>query len=991
MHSRSCAGLPTHVIALIVTLAVAPFCSQLQAAEDGLVAHYTFDEDSPERAVDSSGNGFHGDISGADHVDSPHGKALRFDGVDDYVDIPMQPGLVLQGDVSIEAWVNAERIDHRNRMIFGDAAGLAVNRNYNLRIDRGALRFEYGSGDQCATAIPDEMLGVNEWHHLAVVCEETRVYVYLDGRRIHRDRMPFAISPTKGASRRIGGWFAGYFKGDIDGVRLYSRALSEREVYAHACGEAAVAQPMADLRVSFSIRKMAMVAELFCNSVPEGKGRAQFTLFDVTGNRELHVRAERFSETVRGSDRWLSTVRMSTTDLPGGDYRLDAFVCDLDGRVFAEDSFSFSYPGEKPRWLDSQEGKGSGVLPPFTPLRVQESDGEYTISCWGRDYTFSGTTFLSQVVNQGAAMLTDGIRLKATVNGVEQQWTGNGWRTLHGDGARQVLRQTLTGEAAHVAIDTATEYDGFIRQNWSLELPDGGQLQSLFYEISLNPAQARYLYWWPEPHSGALSADTTTKFRPIIWLGNEDCGLQWVCESDQHWHPADPQKAVEALPGGSQVLLRLHLVSAPVELGPGEKLSYSFGLHATPVKPTEMDAWDYRMVPHAWYGEDYHLHEKSVAEVPALEYYQSKGVRALLHSCIWNAFGYVSPLGHEDEFRELVDTWHRYDIGVVPYVMGFLLSERAPECLFFRDEMTRSPLTEFPIAFPSLPPETDYITCHNSIWGDFAVDGIARLFDEYDIDGIYLDTTSTPWACSNALHGCGYVREDGTRAATYPVFAVRENFKRLYAAVKSRNPEAVIDLHVYDCMLAPAMSFVSSFWNGEQFATGHEHKLDVLPLDRFRTEFMSCNWGPAASLLYYRLGHYEKCVPIALLHDIPVRCQSVKDLELLSGLWDLRERFGVKQAEWMPYWRNRHVVSVTPEGCYASLFNHPDGRALVYVSNLSREEANVTVLLDLNVLGLKPPLTATDGLTGETLDMPDGTLTVPMPSQSSRTVWVESG
>ena len=143
-----------------------------------------------------------------------------------------------------------------------------------------------------------------------------------------------------------------------------------------------------------------------------------------------------------------------------------------------------------------------------------------------------------------------------------------------------------------------------------------------------------------------------------------------------------------------------------------------------------------RTRPHAWYGEDYHLHEKTVAEVPALEYYQSKGVRALLHSCIWNAFGYVSPLGHEDQFRELVDTWHRYDIGVIPYVMGFLLSERAPECLFFRDEMTRSPLTEFPIVFPGLPPETDYITCHNSIWGDFAVDGIARLFDEYDIDGV---------------------------------------------------------------------------------------------------------------------------------------------------------------------------------------------------------------------------------------------------------------
>ena len=212
------------------------FAVSRTADDAGLVAHYSFDTDTADRAVDSSGNGFDGTISGAVHVDSPHGKALRFDGVDDYVDIPMQPGLVLQGEVSIEAWVNAERIDHRNRMIFGDAAGLAVNRNYNLRLDRGAARFEYGTGDQCATAIPKEMFGTNEWHHLAVVCEETRVYVYLDGRRIHRDRMPFAISATKGASRRIGGWFAGYFKGDIDEVCLYSRALSEARYLRSACG-----------------------------------------------------------------------------------------------------------------------------------------------------------------------------------------------------------------------------------------------------------------------------------------------------------------------------------------------------------------------------------------------------------------------------------------------------------------------------------------------------------------------------------------------------------------------------------------------------------------------------------------------------------------------------------------------------------------------------------------------------------------------------------
>ena len=54
---------------------------------DGLVGAWHFDEGQGNIAHDSSGNNNHGTIYGAKWVDGKFGKALEFDGVDDYVEI----------------------------------------------------------------------------------------------------------------------------------------------------------------------------------------------------------------------------------------------------------------------------------------------------------------------------------------------------------------------------------------------------------------------------------------------------------------------------------------------------------------------------------------------------------------------------------------------------------------------------------------------------------------------------------------------------------------------------------------------------------------------------------------------------------------------------------------------------------------------------------------------------------------------------------------
>ena len=64
-----------------------------------LVAHYTFEEAAGDRLVDHSGRGNHGVIHGAAWAESPWGGALRFDGVDDYVSLPIGSSVLMGSDV----------------------------------------------------------------------------------------------------------------------------------------------------------------------------------------------------------------------------------------------------------------------------------------------------------------------------------------------------------------------------------------------------------------------------------------------------------------------------------------------------------------------------------------------------------------------------------------------------------------------------------------------------------------------------------------------------------------------------------------------------------------------------------------------------------------------------------------------------------------------------------------------------------------------------
>jgi hypothetical protein len=968
-----------------------------QTLKTGLVAHYNFDTGKGDVLPDASGNENNGKIHGATWVTSPRGQALHFDGVDDYVDCGSAENLNIRGDFTLTAWVRAEDVSGRCKIIFGDAAKLTLDRNYNLTIDKERLRFEYGSGRKGESVISNAITILGEkpfpsgsWQFIALVFEGTRYFVYQNDRIILEGQANFPPTPTQGASRRIGGWFAGWFKGDIDEIRLYRRALGNGEI------RELFGQPFAgDVPLSVKPRlhtskQEVMIEALALGNCPAGAD-AEIIVRDVTRNEQVAQAKVSMEETRAGSGRYQCLTTLPTAKWLGGEHEVTVVVRDVGGKIFGRGAAKFPHSPEKPAWIGSRAGITGKVPLPFTALQSAKTAQGCTVSPWGRTYEFGATPFLSQINSQAAPLLAAPMRLLARVNGADVVWTpGVSQLAGSGDSACRIS-QKLEATSVRADVTTTIECDGLAKISWSLQADKPVALEKLAIEIPLRSEHARYLNTWPDVTSGALTADFASAFQPIVWLGDDDRGLQWVCESEQNWSVAEPGRAIQIIRRGDEVVLRLNLVTTPVKLAVGTKRDYVFGLQASPVKPITANAWDLRIINSGHYGNELDLPDKQVNGKPALQDFAEKGARAILVWRIWDAFAYPLPIGHEEKFRRLVKECHRYGLKVIPYVGGFLLSEMAPEAPLFGGEMRVHPSEPYrgtasektAKRWLGYKPQNCIFACQRGPWQDFIADGIARLITEYDVDGVYLDTTTVPFPCRNELHGCGFAKANGERGVVYPIFSVRDNMRRIYNAVRERKPDGIVDLHVYDCMNLPALAWATDYWNGEQLVK-QEFQSDALPLDRFRTEFMGRNWGVPADLLNYKLGALRPSLAISLLHDVPVRSGPA------TALWKVRDDFGVKQARWLPYWSNQDVVKVETKDCYVSLFAHPDGRVLVYVSNLGKAAADVRLSLNLDKLALPANVSAKDAISKAAVKMENGVITINIPAQDYRIIWVEA-
>jgi hypothetical protein len=200
----------------------------------GLVGHWWFDEGGGTTAADASGNGNDGTlVSGPTWSPGQFVGALRFDGVDDYVDCGNGASLNITGKITVALWAKSDGLPGQYDALLMKTSSTSWPDGYGLFYNgSNEVRFFVNHWNTYLASAP---INPTPWNHIAGVYDGSAVRIYVNGVEGTSVSYTGSIISTiadleigRGASDayNLSGW--------IDEVRLYNRALSAEEIRALA-------------------------------------------------------------------------------------------------------------------------------------------------------------------------------------------------------------------------------------------------------------------------------------------------------------------------------------------------------------------------------------------------------------------------------------------------------------------------------------------------------------------------------------------------------------------------------------------------------------------------------------------------------------------------------------------------------------------------------------------------------------------------------------
>ena len=203
------------------------------AAPTGLMAAYGFNEGLGTAAVDSSGNGNNGTITGATWTtQGQFSNALSFNGTTNFVTIPDAASLDLGSAGTIEAWVRLTSINRWNAVMAKGNTNSDPAHNYAIDISTTNRVICYvGNGSTAVLLTSTSALAANTSYHLACTWNGSTIALYINGNL--NASVGQSITPAGNTSPLYIGQFGGNadrLAGIIDEVRIYNRALTMAQV-----------------------------------------------------------------------------------------------------------------------------------------------------------------------------------------------------------------------------------------------------------------------------------------------------------------------------------------------------------------------------------------------------------------------------------------------------------------------------------------------------------------------------------------------------------------------------------------------------------------------------------------------------------------------------------------------------------------------------------------------------------------------------------------
>ena len=230
------------LVAMVVLFGAVMLSIPGQAAIDPatIVGSWNFNDGSGATAADSSGNSLNGDLVGDPQwIDGQEGKALAFNGVEDYVDVP---GMATPPHATFACWFRKTGPGSGGvpRLHTSGGGPWALEYGIGNTHQANQLQFYFAFNDGSALGwIPFFEPEENVWYHTAITFDGTAIRAYVDGDEVYSSDEGAGREINQNISRIGGGALGDAFEGDMDEVILLSAAITEEDVEALMTGGSA--------------------------------------------------------------------------------------------------------------------------------------------------------------------------------------------------------------------------------------------------------------------------------------------------------------------------------------------------------------------------------------------------------------------------------------------------------------------------------------------------------------------------------------------------------------------------------------------------------------------------------------------------------------------------------------------------------------------------------------------------------------------------------
>jgi hypothetical protein len=218
--------------------AVDPAYDRTAELVSGAAARWAFDEPSGTAVADSAGAhpGTIYNMQNTNRVPGRQYKALRFDGVDDYIAVAGYKGVTQSAPRTCSAWIKTSASQYMVILNWGGDDG----QKWLLGVyPDGQFGVFLSSGNEIKSGL---IVADGYWHHVTAVLADdgspsvNEIQLYVDGIRVNATASSTTAVDTPSVSDLsigaypINGQMGVFFNGLIDDVRIYDRALTANEV-----------------------------------------------------------------------------------------------------------------------------------------------------------------------------------------------------------------------------------------------------------------------------------------------------------------------------------------------------------------------------------------------------------------------------------------------------------------------------------------------------------------------------------------------------------------------------------------------------------------------------------------------------------------------------------------------------------------------------------------------------------------------------------------